>query len=63
MKCKIFQARSHEKLQDQVNEWLKTHAPIIVNTQFSTVKHEDDIEYWLIHTLVLFYVPQAEEEN
>ncbi len=59
MECKVFYARNREKLQDAVNEWLKTHhvSPESMHFQFSTVVLADDVEFILEHTLVVFYVP------
>ncbi len=59
MECKVFYARNREKLQDQVNEWLKKNpvSPETMRFQFSTVALEDSTEYALEHTLIIFYVP------
>lgn len=59
MLCQIFFGGHRSQLQDQVNEWLKTHpvSPQTMHFQFSTVSIEDSDSYRLEHTLVLFYVP------
>lgn len=61
MECKVFWATSRMKLQDEVNEWLKTHQPESFNFQFSSVYLEDPVEHIIEHTLVLFYIPRVDE--
>lgn len=61
MKCKVFFARTTERLETMVNQWLETHAVSIEHTQFSTVEVEDNVEFHIFHTLVLFYVPRVGE--
>jgi hypothetical protein len=61
MWCKIFSATNRKELEQQVNEWLKTHpvTPERTRFQFSTVSVADADSYKLEHTLVLMYVPSG----
>jgi hypothetical protein len=61
VECRIFWGQSQMKIQDEVNEWLKTHpvSPESMRFQFSTVVLEDPTEWILEHTLVVFYVPMV----
>src|SRR5438132_13665109 len=61
MKCKIFYSRNWQALEDAINKWLVTHVVDIQHTQFSTVYGEDEMVHILFHTLVLFYIPRADE--
>ena len=59
MRIKIFYGRSRQDLEQAVNTWLSTHAvsPATMHFQFSTVSLEDETQFILEHTLVVFYVP------
>lgn len=61
MECKIFCGRNREKLQDEVNAWLKMHpvSPESMRFEFSTVLLEDEVQFILEHTLVVFFVPMV----
>ena len=63
MRCKIFYAMKREVLAELVNTWLETHAVQIEHTQFSQVLIEDEVQYVLENTLVLFYVPHVDEQG
>jgi hypothetical protein len=62
MRCKIFYSRSRRELEKAVNEWLETHMLVIeMPIRFSSVAIQDETEYILEHTIVLFYIPRAGE--
>ncbi len=61
MKVKFFHSRRVGELEEAINAFLASQEVSVHLTQFSAIPREDDLQYWIEFTVILFYYPRVEE--